>query len=48
MPFVSKAQQGYMFMHMPKIAKEFAAKTDFKSLPEKVKSKAISAASKKA
>jgi hypothetical protein len=27
MPFVSKAQQGYMFSHHPKIAKEMAHKT---------------------
>lgn len=36
MPFKSKAQQGYMFIHHPKIAKEFAKKTDFSHLPEKV------------
>lgn len=47
MPFVSKAQQGYMFKFHPKIAREFASKTpDFKSLPEHVKKKAISDAAR--
>jgi hypothetical protein len=37
MPFVSKAQQGFMFENHPEIAKEFAAETpDFKHLPEHV------------
>lgn len=27
MPFKSQAQRGYMFVHHPKIAKEFAAAT---------------------
>ena len=40
MPFTSKAQMGYMFIHHPKIAKEFASKTaNIKSLPYKVKQK---------
>lgn len=39
MPFKSKAQQAFMFAKHPKIAKEFAKKTNFKKLPEKVKTK---------
>jgi len=35
MPFVSKSQQRYMFAKHPKMAKEWAEKTDFKELPEK-------------
>jgi hypothetical protein len=36
-PFVSKAQQRYMFAKHPKIAEEFAAKTpNMKNLPEHV------------
>lgn len=39
--FESKAQQGFMFVHHPKLAKEFAAKTkDFKDLPAHVDSAA--------
>jgi len=35
MPFVSKAQQRFMFARHPKIAREFAEKTrNFKDLPE--------------
>jgi len=34
MPFKSKAQQRFMFSKHPKMAKEWAAKTNFKSLPE--------------
>lgn len=35
MPFKSKSQQAYLFIHAPKVAKRFAAKTtDYKSLPE--------------
>lgn len=38
MPFKSKAQQGYMFIHHPELAKEFAAHTtNYKDLPEHVK-----------
>lgn len=39
MPFKSKAQQAYMFIHHPEIAKEFAEHTDFSHLPKKVKKK---------
>ena len=36
-PFVSKRQQRFMFSRHPKIAKEFASKTEnVKDLPEKV------------
>lgn len=42
MPFVSTAQQRYMFANKPKIAKRWAKETgDFKSLPKHVKKKAI-------
>lgn len=37
MPFVSKAQQGYLYAKHPKVAAEFASgmsKKDFKKLPE--------------
>ena len=35
MPFVSKAQQKFMFAKHPAIAKEFASKTkDIKDLPQ--------------
>ncbi len=38
MPFVSKAQQRFMFARHPKMAKEWADKTpDIKGLPEHVK-----------
>lgn len=38
MPFKSKAQAGYMFVHHPKIAREFASKTrDIAALPERAK-----------
>lgn len=38
MPFVSKAQQRYMFLKNPTVAKEWAAKTpNMKGLPEHVK-----------
>lgn len=38
MPLVSKAQQGWMFVHHPKMAKEWADKTpNIKGLPEHVK-----------
>ena len=48
MPFKSVAQMHYLFAKKPSIAKEFASKTtDFKSLPEHVKKKAIHDASKK-
>jgi len=37
MPFKSKAQAGYMFVHHPEIAKEWASKTlSIKALPEHV------------
>jgi hypothetical protein len=39
-PFQSKSQQRYLFKFKPKIAKEFAKKTDFSKLPEKKKEKA--------
>lgn len=42
MPFKSKAQQGYMFVHFPAMAKKWAKKTGkkkMKSLPAKVKRK---------
>jgi hypothetical protein len=41
MPFQSKVQQGYLFIHHPKVAKEFAKKTtkeQYKKLPEKADS----------
>ena len=37
MPFKSKAQQAYMEIHEPRVAKEFARKTpkdSYKNLPE--------------
>lgn len=34
MPFKSKAQQGFMFKNHPKIAEEFAKKTNFSKIPE--------------
>lgn len=38
MPFASKAQRGYLFVHNPKVAKEFAAVTPKgKKLPKRVK-----------
>jgi hypothetical protein len=54
-PFKSKAQQRYMFMNHPEIAKEFAKATpDMKDLPEHVSKKkkvkykdALKAASRK-
>ena len=40
MPFKSKAQAGYLFVHDPKVAKEFAAKTkSMMKLPEHVRKK---------
>jgi hypothetical protein len=36
MPFKSKAEARFMFAKHPKIAKEFASKTDFKGLPDKL------------
>ncbi len=35
MPFASKAQQRFMFSQHPELAREFAEKTDFESLPER-------------
>lgn len=38
MPFKSKKQQKWMFIHHPEMAKEWAEETkDFSKLPEKVK-----------
>ena len=38
MPFISQAQRGYLFVHNPKVAKEFAAKTPKgKKLPKRAK-----------
>lgn len=39
MSFKSKAQQRFMYAKHPKIAKEFASKTDFSEIPEKVTAK---------
>lgn len=40
MPFKSKAQMGYMFVHHPELAKEFAEKTvNMKKLPKHVEKK---------
>lgn len=40
MPFKSKAQQGYMFANMPKMAKKWADDTpNIKGLPGKIKVK---------
>lgn len=40
MPFKSKAQRGYLFVHDPKVAKEFAAATPKGAkLPEHVADK---------
>ena len=39
MPFKSKAQARWMFSQKPEMAKEWASKTDYSSLPEKVKAK---------
>lgn len=39
MPFRSKRQQRFMFATMPETAKEWAEKTDFSKLPEKVRKK---------
>lgn len=40
MPFRSKAQQGFLFMHHPDVAKKFAAETpkaDYAQMPQHVK-----------
>jgi hypothetical protein len=40
MPFKSKAQQGYLFKHHPKIARKYAAhtsKSQYKRMPKRVK-----------
>lgn len=48
MPFRSKKQVGFLFSKHPKIAKEFADKTDnFDDLPEHVKDKPMSAHEKR-
>ena len=39
MPFRSKKQQRFMFATMPELAKEWAEKTDFSKLPEKIRKK---------
>jgi hypothetical protein len=39
MPFKSKAQEKWMFSKYPQMAKQWAAITNQKALPEKVKSK---------
>jgi hypothetical protein len=40
MPFVSKAQRGYMWVHHPEIAREFESKTkSAATLPEHVRKK---------
>lgn len=39
MPFRSKRQQRLFFATMPELAKEWADKTDFSKLPEKVRKK---------
>jgi hypothetical protein len=39
MPFKSKRQQRLFFATMPETAKEWAEKTDFSKLPEKVRKK---------
>lgn len=42
MPFKSKAQQGYLYAHNPKVAKKFADHTSkgaYKNLPVHVKKK---------
>ena len=40
MPFKSKAQQGFMFSQMPKVAKRWAKETpNMKGLPKKAKTK---------
>lgn len=36
MPFESKAQSRYMFSQHPKMAKEWAKKTDYSKIPEKL------------
>ena len=36
-PFQSKAQSRFMFAQHPKMAKEWASKTDYSHLPEKKK-----------
>jgi len=47
MPFRSKRQQRLFFAKMPELAKEWAEKTDFSKLPEKVKKKKTKKKSKK-
>jgi hypothetical protein len=47
MPFKSQAQRAYMFIHHPKIAKEFESKTPKGKLPEYI-NKAQNEAYKKA
>lgn len=42
MPWASKAQRGYMWVHHPEIAREFEKKTvDLAKLPERVKKKPV-------
>lgn len=48
MPFKSKAQQGFMFSQMPKVAKRWAKETpNMKSLPARAAKKAARKTSKK-
>lgn len=48
MPFASVAQQKYLFAKHPSVAREFAKKTtNYKDLPEHVKSAAIKKASQR-
>jgi hypothetical protein len=48
MPFLSKAQQRFMFSQHPDIAKRWAKKTpDFKNLPEHIKKKVLKRTLKK-
>lgn len=39
MPFSSLAQSRWTFANKPKMAKEWASKTDYKNLPKKKKKK---------
>jgi hypothetical protein len=39
MPFKSKRQSRLFFATMPDLAKEWASKTDYKKLPEKIRKK---------
>jgi len=39
MPFKSEAQKGYMYIHMPNMARQWQKETPKGKLPEKVKEK---------